>query len=371
MFHGNIFIRYNYQGVNTKGKRSDNLTDRADVPNWLMMMASAKIKKRGLLVFSAMFSADVPIMTGNGYPLLFQTGETFKGKPLVERQHPHDLFTGLSAGYTQQFSVNSDLTLYIGYPGEPALGPPAFMHRISSANNPDAPLGHHWQDATHISFGVVTIGYRYKIVKFEASAFTGREPDENRYDFDKPRFGSYSGRISVNPNENFSVQTSIGFLKSPEPLEPNEDVIRSTASLMHSAILDEKKYITTTLVWGMNSNPKGKSLQSFLLESNFQIKKFAFYGRAELIQKTATELRIPRFVPEQEFLIGMLTLGSNFNLLSDINTNLKIGFQASGYFADKALEPEYGKVPVAIEAYLRFSPFNTNAVKMKHKKKQN
>ena len=33
-----------------------------------------------------------------------------------------------------------------------------FMHRPSAADDPFAPLGHHWQDATHEAFGVVTTG---------------------------------------------------------------------------------------------------------------------------------------------------------------------------------------------------------------------
>ncbi|HKZ67546.1 MAG TPA: hypothetical protein VJ111_14370, partial [Chitinophagaceae bacterium] len=184
MFHGSIFFRYNYQDIANKGVRSNGLTDRFDVPNWVMVMANRKINKQGLFAFSLMLSADELVMGGNGYPLLFQSGETYKNKPLIDRQHPHDFISGLSVAYTHMFNKDIDLTAYFGYPGEPAIGPPAFMHRISSINNPDAPLGHHWQDATHITFGVATLGFRYKILKFELSNFTGREPDENRYNFD-------------------------------------------------------------------------------------------------------------------------------------------------------------------------------------------
>jgi hypothetical protein len=31
------------------------------------------------------------------------------------------------------------------------------MHRPSQ-HDPDAPIGHHWQDSTHITFGVATLG---------------------------------------------------------------------------------------------------------------------------------------------------------------------------------------------------------------------
>src|SRR3546814_3723923 len=119
--------------------------------------------EKGLFRFSAMVSLDELIGGGNGYPLLFQAGETFNGPPLVDRQHPHDFIAELSVGYTHRFSNDVDVFGYFGYPGEPALGPVAFMHRPSAMNNPDAGLGHHWQDATHIIFGVATLGVRYKI----------------------------------------------------------------------------------------------------------------------------------------------------------------------------------------------------------------
>src|SRR5690606_17825074 len=111
--------------------------------------------------------------------------------PLVDHQHPHDLFSELSVAYTYMISDDVDVFAYLGYPGEPAFGPVAFMHRPSSLYNPDAPISHHWQDATHILFGVGTLGFRYKAFKMDGSLFTGTEPDEDRYNFDTPRFNSW------------------------------------------------------------------------------------------------------------------------------------------------------------------------------------
>ena len=125
---------------------------------------------------------------GKGYPLLFQTGETYKGEPLIDRQHPHDLFSELSLSYSHAFTKNVDAFVYVGYPGEPALGPVTFMHRPSALDNPNSPISHHWVDATHITFGVATIGIRVGKFKIEGSSFTGREPDEDRYNFDKAKF---------------------------------------------------------------------------------------------------------------------------------------------------------------------------------------
>lgn len=129
MFHGNIFLRYNNQDIGSKGSRG---ASKFDAPNWFMGMGQRQIGERGLFRFSAMLSLDPLTVGGEGYPLLFQSGETWEGEPLVDRQHPHDLFSELSLGYSHMFSKNVDAFVYIGYPGEPAFGPVAFMHRVSS-----------------------------------------------------------------------------------------------------------------------------------------------------------------------------------------------------------------------------------------------
>ena len=365
MLHGSIFLRYNYKDITNKGMRSDSLTDRLDAPNWIMLMANRKVKKRGLFAFSLMLSADELVMGGNGYPLLFQSGETFNNKQLVDRQHPHDFFSGLSAAYTQMINKDIDLTAYFGYPGEPAIGPPAFMHRISAINNPDAPLGHHWQDATHITFGVVTLGIRYKTIKFEFSNFTGREPDENRYDFDKPRFNSWAYRFSANPNDNFALQFSQAFIKSPEALEPEENITRTTASVLHSIVLGEKTHLTSAAIWGINQAWEHKPEHSALLESNLQKNKTAVYGRFEMVQKNAHELKINQ-LPDELFHINMLTVGASYNFLHVANTNFRVGVQGSAFLTSSKLYPWYGKMPLSAEIYIRVLPINMNALTMKH-----
>lgn len=207
---------------------------------------------------------------------------------------------------------------------------------------------------------MATFGFRYKIIKLEVSSFTGREPDENRYDFDKPRFDSYSYRISVNPNENLSLQVSQGFIKSPESIEPDENITRTPASVMHASVLGEKKHMATSLIWGMNKSTGGHSDQSVLLESNLQSNKTAIYGRYEVIKKSAEELLLTEFDEDRGFWISAITFGTNYNLATVANTNLKIGVQGTFNFPDKDLESYYGKSPVALQTYLRLTPVNMN-----------
>lgn len=358
MLHGSLFLRYTSQNFNNSGKKGSD--SKFSMPNWFMGMAQRQVGKNGLLNIRAMVSLDRVFDGGAGYPLLFQSGESWKGKPLIDRQHPHDLISELSVAYTQRVNDQIDLTLYAGYPGEPALGPTAFMHRMSAFNNPDAVLGHHWQDATHITFGVVTAGIRYGKFKLEGSSFTGREPDENRFDFDKPRFNSHSYRLLFNPSANWALQVSRGFIKSPEPAEPDEDVNRTTASVQHSAQLNGKnRWISSTLVWGLNDAGAHHKENSVLAESNVQLDKWAVYGRYEWVQKSVNELGLATSLGElgiERLPVSMFSLGLNRQITSFGNTLLQAGGQISLYSIDRMLEASYGGTPLSGQVYLRITP---------------
>ncbi|MFA1772076.1 hypothetical protein ACD591_12315 [Rufibacter glacialis] len=356
MFHGQLWLRYNKQDIFEKGSRGGS---QLDAPNWFMGMAQREVGKRGLLRFSVMMSLDELTMGDRGYPLLFQSGETYGGgKRLVDRQHPHDLFSEISVGYTHMLNQDMDLYGFFGYPGEPPVGPPVFMHRISAFNNPESPLGHHWQDATHITFGVATVGFRYKQFKIEGSNFTGREPDENRYDFDKPRFDSYATRLSYNPNQNWALQVSRGWITSPEPLEPEEDVTRTTASALYSRPLagGGDRFFTSAFIWGFNGGGHHQE-HSAIAEANLQMDKTAVYGRYEYVQKTPGELDLAdQFDHHDVFDVHALTLGTSQRVAHFANTYLTLGVQASVFAPDKLLKPLYGKTPVSGEIYLRLNP---------------
>src|SRR5437773_4254134 len=181
-----------------------------------------------------MLSLDPLTVTRRGYPLLLQSGEAFKGEPLHDAQHPHDLFMELAASYTRPVSDGVAFQVYGAPVGEPALGPAAFPHRLSASSDPLAPLGHHWQDSTHISFGVLTAGILTRKVKVEGSWFNGREPDDRRFDFDFRKLDSWSGRVSVNPTDSLSLQASYGLLETPEELEPGQSIRRATASASYN-----------------------------------------------------------------------------------------------------------------------------------------
>ena len=191
-------------------------------------MASREMP-RGRLTLTSMLSLDPATVGKDGYREILQAGEAIDGHPLIDRQHPHDLFMQLAAVWRMPLTQSTGFTLAGGPVGEPALGPVAFMHRASAADNPTAPLGHHTFDSTHIAFGVVTAAVDHGPFVVEGSVFNGREPDENRWDFDFGRFDSVSGRVWYRPSDEWEFQASSGRLKTPEELEPG-DIVRSTLS---------------------------------------------------------------------------------------------------------------------------------------------
>jgi hypothetical protein len=355
MLHGNVAPRFTSQDFTAKGSRGGN---KLDAPNWFMAMGQRQIGKKGILHFNAMLSADYFTEGGNGYPLLFQTGESWKDVPLIDRQHPHDLFSELAASYSYSFNKKTDLIFYVGYPGEPALGSTAFMHRPSAFSNPDAPIGHHWNDATHITFGVATLGFRYSQFKIEASSFTGREPDENRLNFDKPTFDSWSSRLSFNPSKNWALEVSHGFIKSPELIHSEENVNRTIASAIYSKPFADESFLNVTALWAVNKYKAHQGENTALLEADYRLRKLDLYTRYEWVQKSSEELNLEenQYGENTLFPVNAVTLGLNYDLLYIGKIRVATGGQLSWYQADNRLNNLYGKNPVAGEVFLRIYP---------------
>ncbi|NCI45295.1 hypothetical protein [Sediminibacterium soli] len=356
MLHGEAYLRYNKQDL--FGKTSSRGGNQFDAPNMAMLMGQRNVGSRGLFHFSTMFSLDPLTVGASGYPLLFQTGETYRGQPLVDRQHPHDLFSELSVSYAYALSPRSDLFVYAGYPGEPAMGPSAYVHRPSGFFNPDAPLTHHWVDATHITFGVATLGFRYQNWKIEGSSFTGREPDEHRWGFDRPRLDSWSGRVSYNPNAKWALQVSHGFIRSPEALHPEEDINRTTASASFSAKGNRNSMTNITALWGMNKPVGHREENAILMEGTHTVDKTNLYARYEWVQKSTEELNLSpaRFGENVLYPIHAVTAGAAYDIFQHGKTKFALGGQLSVYFPDNRLAPLYGSAPMAGQVYLRIYP---------------
>lgn len=355
MLHGVITPRYVDAGT-PRGQEDFS------APNWFMAMYNRYLSEREQLGFLAMTSLDYITNGNDGYPLLFQSGETYRGRRLVDRQHPHDLFSELAVAYSRllpgkTLGGSNSVFVYLGYPGEPALGPPTFMHRLIAQDFPDSPLGHHWTDSTHITFGVATVGVNFgQKIKVEGSVFTGREPDERRYDFDKARFDSQSGRLSWNPNANNAFQVSYGFLKEPEVIEPGISQHRTTASWIYNRPLGEDANLTTSVVWGRNLK-SGHGTNAYLAEAHYQTGRHNVFFRGEQVEKEGEELDLDAPLDERTFNLGAYTVGYVYDIKRGKGLDLGVGGALTVNTKPSDLDPLYGGgTPVTFQIMLRLRP---------------
>ena len=346
MAHGVIFAGYNQQG----GPRGGGA--KAESVNWGMLMEQHKLGT-GTILFRQMFSAESLTSPHPGFPELFQTGETYHGSALVDHQHPHNVFAELSLFYTLPLTDKISWELYGGPAAEPALGPVTYIHRASAAELPLAPLSHHLQDSTHTSFGVITTGFAIDRIKLEASAFNGREPNEQRWSVQLAALDSWSARASLAPSRNWTAQYSIGRLEHPEASEADSQW-RQTASVEYNRPLSAGNW-ATSLVWGrVHKIAAGTNLNSYLLEStlNFLRRDYAF-SRLELVDKD--EL-FPQAPVHPAYRVGAYTFGGERDLVQNPAWQLGLGADLTVYSMPSALNSAYGDRPVSFQLFLRVRP---------------
>ena len=342
MVHGFANAVYDDQG----GRRGG-----IEVFSASMFMAHASRRLGpGRFGLHAMVSGE-PAMGPKGYPLLLQTGETADGRTaLVDRQHPHNLIDELAATYSLPAGGGS-LFLYAGLPGEAALGPPMFWHRFSGAENPEAPITHHWLDSTHITNGVATLGWILGDAKLEASSFNGREPDQHRYAIGGARLDSYSFRASWNPDTRWALQASYGYLDSPEQLEPAVDVQRYTASAIHHRATAYGPW-QSTLACGQNQPAGGSPSVGCLLESAFRFSASdTVFGRAERVEKD--ELFASGPLAGRAFTVAKLSVGYVRDLAAPAGYPIGVGGLVSILDLPAAVKDAYGSFPVSFMVWLR------------------
>ena len=368
MFHGNAFIDDTQQ----TGPRG---ADKLFSTNWFMPMAQRTLGP-GQLTLRAMFSLEPATITGERYPLLFQQGETAYGKPIADGQHPHNFVMELAALYDWHLGAHTLLSFYAAPAGDPAIGPTAYPHRASAAENPVGALGHHQEDSTHISYDVVTVGLARAIgrvgVRIESSGFHGREPNEHRWEMQQGAVDSWSLRMTVQPGKDWSGQYSYARIHSPEQLAPTENQERMTASIMYNRAFGNagghaSGNWASSLVWGRTRSLGDQvKANSYLLESTLRFARQNYlYTRLENADRT-TELingenPLPAgFTEEPAGHVQAYTFGYDRDLRVIAHFSTAIGAQATVYGVPQALKPVYepngGSAPAGFNIFIRLRP---------------
>ncbi|MGN6849708.1 MAG: hypothetical protein ACTHJK_09600 [Sphingomicrobium sp.] len=341
MAHGVLNLVYDHQS----GPRGD---DKAFASGMLMGMAQHSLGD-GTLQFRAMLSPD-PLMGPSGYPLLLASGETANGRDrLIDRQHPHDFFMELSASASQNIGRKSSMFVYAGLPGEPAFGPPSFMHRESIMDSPEAPISHHWLDSTHITFGVVTAGVVLDRFKIEASRFNAREPDQHRWNIETGPLDSTSVRVSWNPTRTLALQGSWAYFKDPEQLEPGVNQKRLSASLLYANEIAPGWKFATTLAWGRKTIEHHND-DAYVAEASLKHHAWTLFGRGEMTENR----ELIQGQDEPAYRVGKVSVGA----VRDFRIASHLSLGAGGLFAlnfvPEPLSSLYGgRNPTGAMAFVR------------------
>lgn len=363
--------------------------DKFFAPNWLMPMASRRLGGSGLLTFRSMFTFEPVTISQKRYPLIFQTGEVANGIPIINGQHPHEFWMELGVAYRHTLSERVSLNFFAGPRGEPAIGPPAFPHRMSASENPVAVISHHYQDSTHISSNVVTAGITVGPATLEASGFHGREPDEKRWGMEQGPIDSFSTRLTVTPTPRWAAQFSIGRINNREETHPDRDSYRMTASLGYSRTF-AGGHLASLLVWGRNHDLEftqqpnagllldrrktnrlyhvvlvptrvpGYIYNSYLAEATIRFKRKNWaWGRAENTDRDSyllyEEAPFVRLTEEQRYTrVQSYTAGYERELPSPAGwLGVGLGGQLMLYGVPDNLRPIYGEHPVGMQFFVR------------------
>jgi hypothetical protein len=351
MVHGNAYL----QILHESAPEHRGQTQGGSI-NWGMVMARRPLGQ-GWVGLRTMMSLEALTIPGCGYPNLLQTGEICDGDTIHDKQHPHDLFMEIAAEFDRPLSSSLRWRVYGGLAGEPALGPSGFPHRVSAIVNPISPITHHWLDATHITFGLITAGVYGSRWKAETSVFNGREPDEERFNLDLAPLDSVAVRLSFLPTSTVAVQMSAGHLNDAELPHPGgipADVVRVTSSVTYHRRVGEANLWATTAAWGAN-HEVGITTHGLMLESSLSLReRHAFFGRAEVNGKPAHDLHVHESTGV--FTVGKVQGGYIRYLSVRRGVQPGVGGTMSAALVPRALQPRYGGVGVGVGAFLTLRP---------------
>ena len=347
MAHGSVFGQF----VKEFGPRGNYQLGSI---NWLMGDASRPLAG-GEFHARMMASAEYFTITRAGYPQLLQVAQPYRGGTVTDRMHPHELLSEVAVMYDRPIGNDWRWSVYLAAVGEPALGPVAYLHRPSAANDPTAPLGHHSQDVTHESFGLATLGVFTPRVHLETSVFNDAHPNEVRTNFDYAgaRFNSFSARLTVNPTDRWSVAGSAAYIAPSTGVHSHTGLHRLELSALH--IGDRW---STSFIWGANvPTDSRRVLNTALIETNIDLgPRNAVFGRAEYVTRTADELALVGSVSE-EVPVGALALGYARRLREARGVGAWLGARGDVDFVPEQLRLFYGsRTPVGFIVYLQLRP---------------
>lgn len=344
LVHGNLYTGYNWFGSKRGGQRFMGRNTLVVAP--FRTFRKSELSARLAISFE-------PFTIGNrGYPLILQAVQEKDGDWMYDKQYALDLFRELAVTWSWEVTRHWAATIYAAAAGEPALGPVTFTQRISASADPLAPLGFQVQEASHASFGVLTVGAFTRDIKLEASWFNGEVPGNKRYGLYLRRPDSYSVRFTYNPMRAWSAQVSYGFLERPVPEQPDRSDHKFSTSIAYTEWYGADAGFATTLSAAERVTTRGERSGAVLLEGYWNVDgHHALFGRAEVVQRTGIELALSSKT-EGRYPVGTLAGGYVYYFGPLVSLAPGLGVRASMSPMAKALEPEYGtRLPLGVMVF--------------------
>jgi hypothetical protein len=367
MFHGQAFGQYDNQSTIHGGTQWGMI-------DWEMLTALRDVGG-GLVRLNLMTSLERATLGASGYPELLQTGGIDHHQRIPNRQHPHNPIGELSVGYDHPITSNLATSIYLAPVGEPALGPVAYMHRPSGDVDPFAPIGHHWQDGSHESAGVISAALYSRAMKLEGSVFNGRDADSYFFNprYVGARLDSYSGRLSVAATGRLTLAAWAGYLADHDPLEPGVSMQRYGASAIATTRGIAGGSMSTTFVWGVNNHhhnpaehqhdsttvePLHHMSTSGLVETTLGLgTRASAYVRLEQVEKSGYDLGFLTLDLTTMYTVREAAIGGAYDLLQIKSGVLGVGARASVDLLPNTLRLTYQTThPTGFAVYLRLRP---------------
>jgi hypothetical protein len=239
-------------------------------------------------------------------------------------------------------------------------------------------LGHHWQDASHGSFGVVTLGLNTRTVKLEGSLFNPREADENHLivDYRGAKLDAYAGRLSWAATPHITTAAWWGYLNSHDRLQPTTRMHRYGASVLTDTRGPRGGHWSSTFMWAMNLHHHGAGAHelihgdpgasphhhssSMLAETNLDLgTRTAAFVRAEGVRKSGEELGFLGGDLTLLYDIRSYTAGVTRDVATVGRASIGLGARGAVNFISKTLEATYGtRRPAGFAVYVRLRPLS-------------
>ena len=337
--------------VDGTSRRSASEGAAASNAMWMMRRGDASGATSG---WRAMVSFDPWTNGGRGMPLLFQTGETWQGLPLRDRQHPHDALMELSHSASIPLGKEGRLSGMLALVGEPAIGPPAYQHRPSAWDLPIAPIAHHAFEGTHISHGVATVGLVLRDrLRLEGSRFNGAEPDEARRRVDRFRLDSDALRLTWNPGAHWSGQISRGWIGEPAG-GGGHAMRRTTGSVQWSAPLGESGHLSAMAAVAREEGHDG-GVDAWLLEANWLQGRVSTFGRWETVDKAGLVSGVSGLHP-----VSKATVGRSWGVGPVSGSETRLGAAVDWHQVPGAYASAYGRDPLSLRLFAMWRPGRMN-----------